>query len=152
MASRSVSLSHDRSPPMFQARSLNRGEIATDLAIPLIVERGWQGLTITALAESGNMRKQSVAQWFGTLDKFRERIAWRYSWRWSILISSRTDRLYGERADGEGADASTLTRALLPRDDDGSRSLACGSRWSRLPGPMTWWLRQCAMASSANAD
>jgi AcrR family transcriptional regulator len=100
---------------MFRDRSLNRAEIATDLAIPLLAEHGWAGLTLAAVAARGNMRRQSVTQWFGSGDAFREQVAWRYANRWVALLSSQLAALYRD----EEPDAATVARLLLPRDDDG---------------------------------
>lgn len=108
-------LSYARLEPMFCDRSLNRADIATDLAIPLMAERGWAGLTMAAVAQKGNMRRQSVAQWFGNVEALREQVAWRYAHRWLSLLSGQLAALH--RA--EAPDLETIARLLLPKDEDG---------------------------------
>jgi len=108
-------LSDNRLEPMFRDRSLNRAEIATDLAIPLLAEGGWPAMTIAAVAARGNMKRQSVAQWFGSGAAFREQVAWRYAWRWAALLSSQLVMLYSI----EDPDAATVAQRLLPTDEDG---------------------------------
>lgn len=116
MSQRTVpQLSHSRVEPMFRDRSLNRAEMATDLAIPLLAEHGWAGLTVAAIAARGNMRRQSVAQWFGNVEAMREQIAWRYARRWLLLLSDQLTVLYG----ADSPDAGKVAQLLLPKDDDG---------------------------------
>lgn len=99
---------------MFAFRSLNKADRATDLAIPVMAEEGWSGVTLAAIACRGNMRRQSVLTWFGSVDALREQIAWRYARRWSSLQLNSLVRLYG--ADPDPVD---VIQALLPTDDDG---------------------------------
>lgn len=112
-------LSYARFEPMFRDRSLNRGDIATDLAIPLLAEGGWPSMTLAAVAARGNMKRQSVAQWFGNVEAMREMVAWQYTRRWLRLLSAQLTPLYGEREKGDEPDAATVARLLLPQDDDG---------------------------------
>lgn len=101
--------------PMFAFRSLNRADMATDLAIPLMAAQGWSAVTLAGIAERGNMRRQSVAQWFGTVDALREQVAWRYARRWLRLLSEQLSPLH-RVSDPTPAD---VARLLLPEDDDG---------------------------------
>jgi hypothetical protein len=110
-------LSYARFEPMFRDRSLNRGDIATDLAIPLLAEGGWPAMTLAAVAARGNMKRQSVAQWFGNVEATREMVAWQYTRRWLRLLSAQLTPLYRAR-EGRGA----------RRGDGGATASAPGSR------------------------
>lgn len=112
-------LSYERLEPMFHDRSLNRGDIATDLAIPLLAEGGWPAMTLAAVAGRGNMKRQSVAQWFGNVEAMREVVAWQYTRRWVRLLSAQLTPLYRARESGDHPTAATVARLLLPADDDG---------------------------------
>jgi AcrR family transcriptional regulator len=112
-------LSHARQEPMFRDFSLNRADIATDLAIPLLAEGGWPAMTLASIAARGNMKRQSVAQWFGNVEAMREQVAWRFIRRWLMLLSARLTPLHRAAAQGDRPDAATVARMLLPADDDG---------------------------------
>jgi len=112
-------LSYARREPMFRDCSLNRADIATDLAIPVLADGGWPAMTLAAVAARGNLKRQSVAQWFGNVEAMREQVAWRYARRWLVLLSAQLTRLHHDADRGEDIDAATVATLLLPQDDDG---------------------------------
>lgn len=114
-----LQLSDARFEPMFCDRRINRGDIATDLAIPLLAEGGWPAMTLAAVAGRGNMKRQSVAQWFGNVEAMREMVAWQYTRRWLRLLSAQLTPLYRERERGARPDATVVARLLLPENNDG---------------------------------
>ena len=65
-----------RSGPMFSGGSVAKADMATNLAIPLLAERGWSALTLRNVARASNVTPQAIAAWFA----FRGRDA-RGCWR-----------------------------------------------------------------------
>lgn len=68
--------------PLMRARSLNRGDIATDGAIRLMAKDGVAGVTLRSLADEFNCTPQAVRQWFGGTDQMWDQIAVRFGHRW----------------------------------------------------------------------
>jgi AcrR family transcriptional regulator len=71
-----------RSGPMFNARSLAKAEMATDLAIPLLADGGWPAVTLRTVAAAANVTPQAIAAWFPSVTAMRRAIAERYGNRW----------------------------------------------------------------------
>lgn len=78
---------------LMKARSLNRGDIATDGAIRLMAKRGVAGVTLRSLADEFNCSPQAVRQWFGGTDQMWDQIAVRFGHRWVAWLGDpwRTD-------------------------------------------------------------
>ncbi|QIK76624.1 hypothetical protein [Nocardioides piscis] len=110
-----AALSHRRDRPMFAFTSQAKADMATDLAIPVMAEQGWQAVTLANVGARGNMSKQSVQAWFGGVQPLREQIAWRYARRWTQLLSYQLAGAYNP----PGPNAATVAKRLLPADEDG---------------------------------
>ena len=68
--------------PMFSRGTAARAELATDLAIPLVAEGGWQAVTLRSVARAANVTPQAIAARFPSVAVMRVAIAERYGRRW----------------------------------------------------------------------
>lgn len=68
--------------PMFTGSSPAKGDMATDLAIPLLAEGGWSAITLRTVARAANVTPQAIAAWFPSVTAMRIAIAERYGDRW----------------------------------------------------------------------
>lgn len=68
--------------PMFSRGTAARAELATDLAIPLLAEGGWQAVTLRSVARAANVTPQAIAAWFPSVAVMRVAIAECYGRRW----------------------------------------------------------------------
>ena len=68
--------------PMFSRGTVARAELATDLAIPLLAEGGWQAVTLRSVARAANVTPQAIAARFPSVAVMRVAIAERYGRRW----------------------------------------------------------------------
>ena len=98
---------------MFQERSLNRADIATDVAIPLLADGGWHAMTLRSLGRSANVSGAAVAGWFGTTAVLHEAVARRFGARWLRSLDARVAGVCRGKAPLSRAD---IISTLLPTE------------------------------------
>ena len=67
---------------MFTDSSLNKADLATNLAIQLLADGGWSALTLRNLARTANVTPPAIAAWFPSASVMHAAIAGRYGERW----------------------------------------------------------------------
>jgi AcrR family transcriptional regulator len=98
---------------MLTPDSAARIDMATDLAIPVIAERGLRAVTPREIAALAGCSRQAVHQWFGSQEDLRVAVAARFVARWTRWLDVR------EHVDGlaallpDCAEVLAWTRAWL---------------------------------------
>lgn len=102
---------------MFRQTSLNRGDIATDLAIPLLASGGWRAMTLRTLGKAAKVSSAAVAGWFGTTARLHREVAHVYGNRWLWLVERRVNlALFG--SEDEPLTRADVVSALLPAEGE----------------------------------
>ena len=99
---------------MFSRGSLAKAEMATDLAIPIVAEGGWPGLTLRNVAQAANVTPQAIAAWFPSVAAMRTAVAARYGDRWISERGYLARRRTLSTSFAEAPSAWSVALALLP--------------------------------------
>lgn len=67
---------------MFTDSSLNKADLATNLAVQLLADGGWSALTLRNIAQAARVTPPAIAAWFPSSAVMRAAIAGRYGERW----------------------------------------------------------------------
>lgn len=124
---------------MLTPDSNDRADIATDLGIAVVAERGVAGLTPGALGDRLGCSRQAVHQWFGGQEQLRHVVATRFCRRWERWVHARvrSGGMVGLLPVGEQADRADVVswcRAWLALVEHAPRDARCaelveGVRW-----------------------
>ena len=98
---------------MFRLNSPHRADMATAMAIPLLIEGGWSAMTMRSLGRAAKISGPAVAAWYGSAERLHEVVASRYGLRWLDLMSLQLAR----RPTHDQTPGDVLT-ALVPADED----------------------------------
>jgi AcrR family transcriptional regulator len=67
----------------------SKGDMATNVAVRVMSEDGWQGVTIRSIARAANVTPQAISAWFPSVAVMRRAIAHRYADRRLRELASR---------------------------------------------------------------